>query len=78
MGAIAAIAGGSESAPPAALFLQEFVNTEIPWAHIDIAGTAWSEKGRSQDPAGATGYGVRTLVEWCLAIAAEEKEGLSQ
>tara|TARA_E500000178_G_scaffold321728_1_gene345856 strand:+ start:1474 stop:2976 length:1503 start_codon:yes stop_codon:yes gene_type:complete len=67
--------GGSITA---ALFLQEFVNAEIPWAHMDIAGTVWSEKGRAQDPAGATGYGVRTLVEWCLAIAAEQKEGLSQ
>ena len=67
--------GGSITA---ALFLQEFVNNEIPWAHIDIAGTVWSEKGRGQDPSGATGYGVRTLVEWCLAIAAGEKEGLSQ
>ena len=67
--------GGSITA---ALFLQEFVNAEIPWAHIDIAGTVWSEKGRGQDPAGATGYGVRTLVEWCLAIAADGQEGLSQ
>lgn len=67
--------GGSITA---ALFLQEFVNAEIPWAHIDIAGPVWSEKGRGQDPAGATGYGVRTLVEWCLNVAAEAKEGLSQ
>jgi leucyl aminopeptidase len=48
-----------------ALFLQEFVDAEIPWAHLDIAGPVWSEKGRGIDPAGATGFGVRTLVEWC-------------
>ncbi|NBQ21464.1 MAG: leucyl aminopeptidase, partial [Synechococcaceae bacterium WB6_3B_236] len=54
--------GGSITA---ALFLQEFVDAEIPWAHLDIAGPVWSEKGRGSDPAGATGFGVRTLVEWC-------------
>ncbi len=35
--------GGSITA---ALFLKEFVNTSIPWAHIDIAGTCWTEKDR--------------------------------
>ena len=53
--------GGSITA---ALFLKEFVNAEIPWAHLDIAGTVWSDKGRGMNPAGATGYGVRTLVNW--------------
>tara|TARA_Y100001968_G_C19454366_1_gene771485 strand:+ start:8268 stop:9746 length:1479 start_codon:yes stop_codon:yes gene_type:complete len=54
-------AGGSITA---ALFLKEFVNESIPWAHIDIAGTCWTEKDRGITPSGATGYGVRTLVEW--------------
>ncbi|MBE9173647.1 leucyl aminopeptidase [Cyanobium sp. LEGE 06143] len=53
--------GGSITA---ALFLQDFVTKGLPWAHLDIAGTVWSDKGRGLDPAGATGYGVRTLVEW--------------
>jgi len=53
--------GGSITA---ALFLREFVDAGIPWAHLDIAGTVWSDKGRGLDPAGATGYGVRTLVNW--------------
>ena len=53
--------GGSITA---ALFLKEFVEAGIPWAHLDIAGTVWSDKGRGMDPAGATGYGVRTLVNW--------------
>ena len=39
----------------AALFLKEFVK-EAPWAHLDIAGTVWSDKN-----GGPTGYGVRTL-----------------
>ena len=53
--------GGSITA---ALFLKEFVNASIPWAHIDIAGTCWTEKDRDITPKGATGYGVRTLVNW--------------
>jgi leucyl aminopeptidase len=60
-------AGGSITA---ALFLRDFVSEGLPWAHLDIAGTVWSEKGRGEDPAGATGWGVRTLVEWICAGAA--------
>jgi leucyl aminopeptidase len=51
--------GGSITA---ALFLREFV-TDIPWAHLDIAGPAFSDKERGYDPRGGTGTGVRTLVE---------------
>ena len=58
--------GGSITA---ALFLQDFVPRDLPWAHLDIAGTVWSDKGRGADPAGATGFGVRTLVEWVRAGA---------
>ncbi len=53
--------GGSITA---ALFLQDFVSKDIAWAHLDIAGTVWSDKGRGQAPAGATGFGVQTLVHW--------------
>jgi leucyl aminopeptidase len=59
--------GGSITA---ALFLQDFVPKAIAWAHLDIAGTVWSDKGRGLDPAGATGFGVRTLVQWVLANSA--------
>ncbi len=52
-------AGGSITA---ALFLQDFVKDDIAWAHIDIAGTCWTEKNQGINPSGATGYGVRTLV----------------
>jgi len=58
--------GGSITA---ALFLQDFVPKDLPWAHLDIAGTVWSDKGRGLDPAGATGFGVRTLVHWISAGA---------
>jgi len=44
----------------AAEFLQKFVN-DVPWAHIDIAGMAWSKKDTAVVPKGGTGYGVRLL-----------------
>jgi len=45
----------------AALFLQKFVNG-TPWAHLDIAPTAWRKDGRwPTSPEGATGFGVRLL-----------------
>jgi leucyl aminopeptidase len=48
----------------AALFLKEFVGDGIPWAHVDIAGTAWWGEGEQGEFApGGTGYGVRTLLE---------------
>jgi leucyl aminopeptidase len=56
--------GGSITA---ALFLKEFVSQDTAWAHIDIAGPVWSDKGKGVNPAGATGYGVRTLVNWVCA-----------
>ncbi|MBG1266029.1 leucyl aminopeptidase [Nostoc sp. WHI] len=49
----------------AALFLKQFVK-ETPWAHLDIAGPVWTDKENGYNGAGATGYGVRTLVEWVL------------
>jgi len=50
----------------AAWFLQRFVG-KSRWAHVDIAGTAWEEKGRPYQPKGATGVGVRLLVEYLKA-----------
>jgi leucyl aminopeptidase len=43
-----------------AQFLQRFVN-DVPWAHLDIAGTAWSTKDAPTVPKGATAFGVRLL-----------------
>ncbi|HBT82581.1 MAG TPA: aminopeptidase, partial [Desulfuromonas sp.] len=45
----------------AAAFLQTFA-ADLTWAHLDIAGTAWEEKGRGDVPKGGTGVGVRLLV----------------
>ncbi len=44
----------------AAQFLQRFVN-DVPWAHLDIAGTAWVKKDKDVTPKGASGFGVRLL-----------------
>jgi leucyl aminopeptidase len=44
-------------------FLKQFVGT-IPWAHLDIAGTAWRDKALPCSPKGATGVGVRLLIEY--------------
>jgi len=52
----------------AAQFLSEFVGDK-PWVHIDIAGTAQTEKERGYIVKGATGVGVRTLVNFALARA---------
>ncbi|MEZ5381859.1 MAG: leucyl aminopeptidase [Microthrixaceae bacterium] len=46
----------------AGLFLAEFVPEGLPWAHLDIAGTGWSDEGGPGQPRGATGFGVRTLL----------------
>jgi leucyl aminopeptidase len=52
----------------AALFLVEFVG-DIPWAHLDIAGPAFTERGGDYTPKGGTGVPVRTMVEYILAQA---------
>jgi leucyl aminopeptidase len=49
--------GGSITA---AQFLKRFIQ-DVPWAHLDIAGMAWSSSGGLLNPKGATGYGVRLL-----------------
>ncbi len=51
----------------AAMFLKEFTG-ELPWVHIDIAGTAWTEEARPYQPKGASGVAVRTLAELAFAM----------
>jgi leucyl aminopeptidase len=58
-------AGGSITA---ALFLKQFVK-DTPWAHLDIAGPVWADKEDGCANAGATGFPVRTLVNWVLSEA---------
>ena len=57
----------------AALFLKEFTGG-LPWVHLDIAGTAWSEETKPFMPKGPTGVGLRTLVE--LAFTSQTWGGI--
>jgi leucyl aminopeptidase len=59
------MAYGDGGAITAALFLAEFVG-DVPWAHIDIAGTAQADRDSSWTTAGCTGFGARLLLELAL------------
>jgi leucyl aminopeptidase len=61
------IGGGHGGAITAALILQEFVE-DIPWAHLDIAGPAFTERDVPTCPKGGTGFGVRTLLRFFASI----------
>ena len=52
---------GGAGSTTAAQFLQRFISSKTPWAHLDIAGMAFSKYGGALNPSGATGYGVRLL-----------------
>jgi leucyl aminopeptidase len=54
--------GRPAGASTAATFLKEFTGG-LPWAHLDIAGTAWAEEAKPYQPKGPTGVAVRTLAE---------------
>ena len=60
------IGGRPAGAITAAAFLSNFVD-DIPWVHLDIAGTAWNQEGtkeKSYNPKGATGFGIRTILKY--------------
>jgi len=57
------VGGGEAGSIVAGLFLQEFVDG-VPWAHLDIAGPAFTEKDLPHAPRGGTGYGVRLLLRY--------------
>lgn len=52
------------------IFLQHFV--DYPWAHIDIAGMAWTDKTEGWQVKGGAGYGVRLVTEWLRQRAAAQ------
>ena len=52
---------GGAGSITAAQFLQRFILKKTPWAHLDIAGMAFSKKAANLNPSGATGFGVRLL-----------------
>lgn len=60
------IGGRTGGTITAAAFLSHFVS-DVPWAHFDIAGTAWTQDGtadKSYNPKGSTGFGVRTIIKF--------------
>ncbi|SHK47712.1 leucyl aminopeptidase [Thermocrinis minervae] len=52
----------------AAMFLEEFVDEGIKWVHLDIAGPAYTKEEYGYYSKGATGFGVRTLLEYILSL----------
>jgi leucyl aminopeptidase len=57
--------GGSITA---AQFIQRFVENGVKWAHVDMAGKAWSDKAGPTYDKGATGYGVRLLDQYVADV----------
>jgi leucyl aminopeptidase len=62
--------GRPAGAITAALFLKQFAG-DLPWAHLDIAGTAWMDDAKPWMAKGATGAAVRTLAELALGLVAQ-------
>jgi len=56
------VGGRYAGAITGACFLKEFIDDNVKWVHMDIAGTAWLEQDAPHMPKGATGVGIRTLV----------------
>ncbi|NOK33265.1 leucyl aminopeptidase [Corallococcus exercitus] len=61
------VGGDNAGAITAALFLEEFVDG-LPWAHIDMAGTARAERDNAWRSKGATGYGTRLLIDFLMGF----------
>ncbi len=62
------VGGKGAGAITAGAFLSKFVG-ETPWVHLDIAGTAWTDQDLPYTPKGATGSGVRLLVQFLTDYA---------
>ena len=59
--------GRPAGAVTAAMFLREFAG-DVPWAHLDIAGTAWVDEAKPWQAKGTTGVAVRTLAQIALSV----------
>ena len=62
--------GRPAGACTAAVFLKEFA-AAVPWAHLDVAGTAWAEEAKPWQPKGPSGVAVRTLAELAFTTLPE-------
>ncbi len=67
------IGSGGAGSITAAQFLQRFTN-DVPWAHLDIAGTVWIAKDQPFSPAGATGHGVRLLDRYVADVFETDRD----
>jgi leucyl aminopeptidase len=68
------LGGANAGAITAALFLEDFVEN-VPWAHIDIAGTAQNDRDTSWRPPGCTGFGARLLIELAMNFKRPKQVG---
>ena len=68
---------GGAGSTTAAQFLQRFILNKTPWAHLDIAGMAFSKYGGALNSGGATGFGVRLLNELMSQIMNNLEQTLS-
>jgi len=65
------IGDGTAGTISGAVFLQHFVPKQIPWAHLDLAGTAWLEAEKPYGAPGATLACARLLVDWAARLPAD-------
>ena len=68
---------GGAGSTTAAQFLQRFILNKTPWAHLDIAGMAFSKYGGALNSGGATGFGVRLLNQLVEEIMSDTEQTLS-
>jgi leucyl aminopeptidase len=70
---VANVGGRAAGTITGAMFIRQFVDEDVSWAHLDIAGTAWTEKEEPYLAKGPTGIPLRTFV--ALAQALEQESG---
>ncbi|MFH2104089.1 MAG: leucyl aminopeptidase [Chloroflexota bacterium] len=67
--------GGRKAQPViGGMFLKQFIGEDVPWAHLDIPGVATLEKESPTCPKGATGFGVRLLIDYLETLEQEAEE----
>jgi leucyl aminopeptidase len=70
--------GRPAGANVAATFLRQFVDEAIPWAHIDIAGTAYLSEAKKYLPKHGIGFGIRLMVHFLEKLANQKEEKLGK